>query len=95
MGDPRKPWDSAYHAGVRPYIRMVVDMVEPLGPQLSTSGGGEITIKWEDRTVYVRRYANGPNRWRLATRGDVTILYLKDRDPTLYELQTGDEDPNA
>jgi len=88
-----KPWNQFKHRGVYTHLKTIVEQVQSMGAMVSSCGEGKITILWpEGKTVYVRRYQQGPYRWLLFTTSANRLMLLQDRDPSIQELQTAFRD---
>ena len=86
-------WSHFDHHDLYPHLKAIVDKVQPMGAQISSCGEGKITIQWPDgKTVFVRRFRQGPYRWLLFTSSRNHLMHLQGRDPSLRELRTALQD---
>jgi hypothetical protein len=86
-------WNQFNHCDLQPHLKAIVDKVQPMGAQVSSCGAGKITIEWPDgKTVFVRRFRQGPYRWLLFMASSNQLMHLEGRDPSMSELRTGLQD---
>lgn len=86
-------WNQFDHHDLHPHLKAIVDKVQPMGAQISSCGAGKITIQWPDgKTVFVRRFRQGPYRWLLLMTSRHQLMHLEGRDPSMSELRSALQD---
>jgi hypothetical protein len=71
-------WNQFNHRDLHLHLKAIVDKVQPMGAQVSSCGAGKITIEWPDgKTIFVRRFRQGPYRWLLFMASSNRLMHLE------------------
>lgn len=88
-----KPFDRFDHSGVKQYLEMIKVEFEKRGCESGSSGDGEITIRRDQLTAYVRRYRRprDGNDWRVQfwtkAHRDDQAKYFRSLDQVMNHLK--------